>query len=319
VLYLEVGVASVRAEARRAGVAIWQGEATYASVSDLTEVVAGLAAAPTERCKRLRVTLDQPPAQSRVLKDLPSVRERELAALVANQAGRFFRRNGAPLVTDATWVANGSSRVTHAAAVEEPLVLAIVAGAAQAGLRVESITTTGPSSQLQLLPEPVRAARQRAARRAAVRAGVVAAAVWVVAMVLFGIRLGLEQQAVDRELAAAEAPMAALRDVKREMRTVEAMLVALADARRQRGQALATLARVNAALPDSAVLTSYAWRSDGSGVVAGGGRRAGEILAALERREMALPNPRIEGTVVRETFGAHDWERFTITFGPRNP
>src|SRR6266576_3091326 len=150
VFQLVVSAGNVRAEAVRAGVALWAGEATYESPVDLTEVIARLAAAPAERCRRLRVTLERPPAQTRVLKDLPPVRERELAALVANQAGRLFRRNGAPLVTDATWVPNGAGRVTHAAAVEEPVVLAVVAGAAQAGLRVESITAAGVSSQLQL-------------------------------------------------------------------------------------------------------------------------------------------------------------------------
>ena len=318
VLQLMVSAGNVRAEAVRAGVAIWAGEATYESPVDLTEVIARLAAAPAERCRRLRVTLERPPAQTRVLKDLPPVRERELAALVANQAGRLFRRNGAPLVTDATWVPNGAGRVTHAAAVEEPVVLAVVAGAAQAGLRVESITAAGVSSQLQLLPSVERSARRRARRRTVIRLGIAAAAIWILAIALLGVRLMLEQRDVDRELAAADAPLTALRDVKREMRTVEAMVVSLADARRQRGRALADLARVNTALPDSSVVTSYTWRADGTGVVAGAGRRAAEILAAFERRK-AVPGPRIEGAVVREVFAGRDWERFTIIFGASNP
>jgi len=140
VLHLIVGDSNVRAEAMRSGVVVWAGEATYESPNDLADVVAQLAAAPAERCRRLRVTLERPPAQTRTLTDLPPVRERELPSLVANQSGRFFRRNGAALVTDATWVTNGSRRVTHAAAVEEPLVLAIVAGAAEAGLALESVS-----------------------------------------------------------------------------------------------------------------------------------------------------------------------------------
>src|SRR5207245_9313185 len=102
VLRLIAGDSNVRAEASRSGVAVWAGEAFYESPNDLAEVVARLAAAPAERCRRLRVTLERPPAQTRTLTDLPPVRDRELAALVANQAGRFFRRNGAALVTDAT-------------------------------------------------------------------------------------------------------------------------------------------------------------------------------------------------------------------------
>jgi len=277
-----------------------------------------LAAAPAVRCRRLDATLERPPAQTRTLTDLPPVRDRELAALVANQAGRFFRRNGATLVTDAVWVTNGDGRVTQAAAVEEQLVLAIVAGAREAGLVVERITPAGTSPQLQLLPTAERAVRARARRRAVVRLGVAALAVWLLAGVLFGSRLVIERRAVEVELAAADAPLAALRDVRREMRTAESMVQGLAEARRARGQALATLARLSGALPDSAVLTAYTWRADGSGVVAGAGRRAADVVAAFERNH-AVSMPRMEGAVVRETLAGHEWERFTILFGKTSP
>jgi hypothetical protein len=322
VLQLRVGESTVHAEATRAGVAIWAGEATYGSPDDLAEVVARLAAAPAERCRKLYVTLDRPPAQTRTLTDLPPVRDRELASLVANQAGRFFRRNGASLITDAAWVGNGkgSRRVTHAAAVEEPLVLAIVAGAAQAGLIVERITPAGTSAQLQLFPVAERAGRERARRRTILRLGVAAVAVWLFAGGAFGARLIIERRAMEAELATANAPLAALREVRLEMRTAEAMVRELADARRTRGEALAALARVNAALPDSSVLTSYTWRSagGGSGIIAGAGRRGAEVLAAVERRR-AVPNPRLEGAIVREVLAGRDWERFTILFGEKAP
>jgi hypothetical protein len=112
--------------------------------------------------------------------------------------------------------------------------------------------------------------------------------------------------------------LTALRDVRREMHAAETMVITLADAKRSRGQALATLARVKAAIPDSAVLTAYTWRADGSGLVAGAGRRAADILAAVERSH-AVANPRIEGAIVREAIGGRDWERFTIVFGASNP
>src|SRR6266568_4634455 len=149
-----------------------------------------------------------------------------------------------------------------------------------------------------------------------VRLVVVVCAAWLVAGLLFGIRLVIERRDVEAQLAAADAPFAALRDVRQEMRTAEAMVLGLTEARRSRGQALATLARVNGAIPDSAVLTSYTWRSDGSGVVAGAGRRAADVLAGVERAH-TVSNPRIEGAIVREALGGHDWERFTIVFGAR--
>lgn len=317
-LQLVIGHGTVRAEAIRAGVAIWAGEATYESVADLTEIIARLAAAPTDRCRRLKVTLERPPAQTRTLADLPPVHERELVALVANQPGRFFRRNAAPLVTDAIWVTNGQGRVTHAAAVEEPLVLAVAAGAAQAGLVLESINAAGVSPQLQLLPTAERIVRARARRRALIRLAVAASGVWLVAALSFALRLGIERRHVDRELAAADAPLNALTDVKREMRTAEAMVVSLANARRSREQALAALARINGAVPDSAVVTSYTWRADGTGVVAGSARRAADVLAAFDRTH-AVANPRLDGAVVREAVAGREWERFTIIFGARNP
>jgi hypothetical protein len=318
VLHLVVGTSVVRAEARRGGVTVWAGEAAYEALADLTEVVARLAAVPSERCRRLRVMLERPPAQTRTLTDLPPVRERELASLVATQAGRFFRRNGAALVTDAVWVTNGKGRITQAAAVEEPLLIAIVAGAAQAGLVVESIGPAGLSSQLQLLPAAERAVRLRAGRQTVIRLAAAACAVWLTVGALFGIRLMKERHDVDAELRAAEAPLAALRDVRQEMRVAETMVISLADAKRSRGLALATLARVRAAIPDSVVLTSYTWRADGSGLVAGAGRRAAEVLAAVERSH-AVANPRIEGAIVREAIAGRDWERFTIVFGASNP
>jgi hypothetical protein len=52
--------------------------------------------------------------------------------------------------------------------------------------------------------------------------------------------------------------------------------------------------------------------------VAGAGRRAADVLAAVERSR-AVSNPRIEGAIVREAMAGRDWERFTIVFGANNP
>lgn len=317
-LHLTVGTRVIRAETHRGGVPTWSGEAEYDSLADLTDAIARLAAVPPARCSRMRVMLERPPAQARTLKDLPPVRDSDLPSLVAAQAGRFFRRNGAPLVTDAIWVTNGDRGVTQAAAVEEPLLVAIVAGAAQAGLVVESIGAVGLPLELQLLPTAERAVRSRTNRRSLIRMGVSACALWLIAGALFGARLIKERRDVDAELAAAEAPLAALRDVRREMRAAEAMVISLADARQARGKALATLARLKAAIPDSAVVTSYRWRANGSGLVSGASRRVADVLAAVERSD-AVANPRIEGTVVREVIAGRDWERFTIVFGASNP
>jgi hypothetical protein len=128
----------------------------------------------------------------------------------------------------------------------------------------------------------------------------------------------MERRAIDQELSAANAPLAALHDVRREMRSAETMVRTVAASQRSRGRALATLARLNAALQDSAVITSYTWHADGSGVLAGSARHAADVLAALERAR-AVATPRLEGAVVREVIAGRDWERFTIVFDGTHP
>lgn len=317
-LRLSIGSSRVQAQAVRGDTIVWAGEATYESSADLTEVVARLAAEPSERCRRLDVIIERPPAQTRTLTDLPPVRARELGPLVANQAGRFFRRNGAPLVTDAVWVANGHGPVVQAAAVEEPIVLAVVAGAKQAGLALDNIAAADMAPEIQLLPVGERMTRLQASRRAILRIAMGVVAIWGLVAAACAVRLVTERRAIDAELAASAAPLAALRQVRQEMREAELMVQSLAEARRSRGEALVTLARVSASLPDSAVFTSYSWRANGSGVVSGTARRAANVLAAMERTH-ALSRPRLEGGVVHETVAGHEWERFTIIFGGSTP
>src|SRR2546421_10810896 len=93
-LRLRVGRSSLRAEVVRADVVTWAGEAGYAAVTELADSIARLAAEAPPGCGRLTVVLERPPAQLRTLPDLPPVKARHLAALVARQTGRFFRKNG---------------------------------------------------------------------------------------------------------------------------------------------------------------------------------------------------------------------------------
>src|SRR4029077_21106906 len=91
-LRLRVGRTTLRAEVRRGGTRIWAGEAVYGSPPDLEDVIARLPSVCAVPCGRLCVMLESPPFQLRTLFDLPPVRPRALAALVAHQAARFFRK-----------------------------------------------------------------------------------------------------------------------------------------------------------------------------------------------------------------------------------
>jgi len=313
-LQLRVGRAAIRASVVRRRQVVWAGQAAYNSLAELNDTIARLAAEPPVRCRRLQVVLERPPAQLRTLTDLPPVRQRELSALVAHQVNRFFRRNGKPLVSDAVWVGKGAARVARAAAVEEPLVEAIVTGARAAGLSIDSIGLADERAPLLLLPGVERAMRARRGRVVLRRLALAAAACWALGIGGFFVRLLLERRTAERELAALQRPLDAVLDARRTLRVAGATVAAVRDAQHGRGRSLAVLSPIDGALPDSAVLTSLAWNANGSGVLTGLAQRAADVLARFERSG-ALPSPRFEGPVVKEAIAGRVWERFTIVFG----
>jgi len=313
-LRLRIGRVSLRAESIERGAVVWAGETSYANVAELADAIGRLATEPPRACRRVVVALERPPVQVRTLTELPPVKPRHLAALVAQQAGRFFRKNGQPLVTDAAWVGKGTARVARAAAVEEPLVEAIAAGARAAGLWLETIAPADEGTPLTLLPKSERQSRERAARRRTRRLAAVTCALWLASAALFVGRLAWERRAVERELAALAQPLAAVLEARRELRDAEMTLNAITAAERERGLSLGLLADVTGVLPDSSVLTSFAWTGDGSGVLVGAARHATDVVARLDRLGR-LTGVRLGGPVVLEPIAGREWERFTILFG----
>ena len=259
-LRLRIGRATLRAEAVEHGSVTWAGEASYGALGELADAIARLAAEPPRACRRLVVTLDRPPVQLRTLTELPPVKPRHLAALVAQQSGRFFRKNGQPLVTDAAWVGKGPTRVAHAAAVEEPLVEAIAAGARAAGQWLETIAPAGEAATLTLLPKSERESRERSARARTRRLAVSTCGLWLAAGALFFGRLSWERRNVERELAALSQPLAAVLLARRELRDAETTLNAIAAAERDRGVSLGLLAAVTGTGCISSALTGC-WRT----------------------------------------------------------
>lgn len=313
-LCLTVGRSILRAEAIEHDKVVWAGEAGYAEVTELTDAIGLLASEAPHACRRLLVTLDRPPVQLRTLRDLPPVKPRHLTALVAQQAGRYFRKNGLPLVTAAAWVGKGAPGVACAAAVEEPLVEAIAVGARAAGLWLEAISPTDAVTTLSLLPRSERESRDRAARTRTLRLGLTAGSLWLAAAALFASRLVLERRVVERELAALQKPLAAVLDARRELRDAEVILNAVTAAERERGRSLRMLTIVTAALADSGVLTSLSWSADGRGVLVGAARHATDVVARLDRTG-AIGAVRLGGPVVPDQVAGRDWERFSILFG----
>ena len=313
-LRLRIGRSTLRAEAIRSGGVTWVGETSYADFAELSDAIARLAADAPRTGRRLVVVVEHPPAQLRTLTDLPPVKLRHLGALVSQQAGRFFRKNGRPLVTDAIWVGKSTPGIARAAAVEEPLVEAIAAGARAAGLWLENLAPAGEPIPLSLLPPSERETRERTARQRTRRLVVAACGVWLAASGVFIGRLAWERRTVERELAAVQQPLAAVLAARRELRDAETTLDAMAAAEQSRGRGLIMLAALTRALPDSSVLTSLSWSAEGSGVLLGAARRATDVAARLDHLSM-LPGVHLSGPAVREAVAGREWERFTILFG----
>jgi hypothetical protein len=139
-----VGADRIRAVAVRGGAVAWAGEAELADPRDpgaaLREL---LASAPLPRWPRPTVALALGPSlsQLRRITGLPQVAdERMLTQVVRESAGKFFLRNGKPLVTTRVRVV-GYGEV-WCAAFEQPLVDALAAACRAAGLNVRGVVPT---------------------------------------------------------------------------------------------------------------------------------------------------------------------------------
>jgi Tfp pilus assembly protein PilN len=318
VLTVRVGAGSARAELTRGARVLWAAESAYSSPDELRDAIAQLTAGESMpvRAPRLRVELGPPLAQVRTLHGLPPVRAGHLKALVANQAGRFFRRNGKPLVTDAAWL-RGKRRggVAFAAAAEEPWIAAMLEGAAAGGGEVESIRPSGGPAgvRLGLLSVEERRRRWRRELVALGRLAAIAAMTWSAAVAVWGVRFERERRAVNREIERLRAPAEAIGSARRALGVAAELVDSVETAGRNRARTLEQLAGLSAAMPDSAYATSLALDEGGGGELAVVARRSSEVAAALERVG-AIATPRIEGTVVREVAAGREWERFTVRF-----
>jgi hypothetical protein len=313
---VRVGRGTIRAEVMRGGAVTWAGESAYASEEELTDALATLAALPgLGPCIRVaEVQLEAPLVQVRRLTDLPPVRGSALPALVANQATRFFRRNGKPLVTNAAWERRGrrAPRIAIAAAVEEPWLDAIVTGLRAAGLGVRAIRPAG--CRLLLLPKDERLARARRARLRIARLAVLASLLWLAVAGLSLNRLVHDAAALDRELARFEPARASVLAARRRYDEAVAMIRAVERADRARGAVAARTAAILLALPDSAFLTSLHVAGGAAGELSGSARRPSDVIAALERNG-AVAAPRLAAPATRDVIGAREYERFTLRFG----
>ncbi|MGH2667752.1 MAG: hypothetical protein ACRDH5_01280, partial [bacterium] len=149
VLGLSVGSSHVRAVLLERSAVRWAGQVAYADLVELADVIARLAGESGRPVRRVRVVLERAVVQLRSIVPAPPLQPSAARRYVALEATRLFRKNGANLVTDARLVRLDKDRgVLWATAAPEPLVRAVLAGCAQAGLAVEAL---GPAADVLVL------------------------------------------------------------------------------------------------------------------------------------------------------------------------
>jgi len=146
ILGISVGTSHVRAVLWWRDAIQWAGAAQYEGPAGLADTIARLAGEAGAPVRRARVVLERDVVQLRSINPAPPLKPHALRRYVALEAPRLFRQNGAPLVTDGVRVAlTKESAALWAGAASEPLVLAVLAGCAQAGLSLEGL---GPAADV---------------------------------------------------------------------------------------------------------------------------------------------------------------------------
>ena len=145
-LGVSVGATHVRAVLWWRDAIQWAGAAPYDGPASLAETIARLAGEAGAPVRRARVVLERDVVQLRSIVPAPPLKPGALRRYVALEAPRLFRHNGAPLVTDGVRIAlTKENAALWAGAAAEPLVLAVLAGCAQAGLALEAL---GPAADV---------------------------------------------------------------------------------------------------------------------------------------------------------------------------
>lgn len=307
-----VGPARLHAALWRGKRLMWEAELPPVPLHELGAVLRALGeSSPGGLPGRLRYRLEPPLVQHRSLADLPAVSRRELARLVAHNAGRYFRQNGHRLLTAGAWdgAPGGMARLIAA---EVNVLGALVDAARAADCLVEDIVATTPAPPtLSLLP-PGEVARRRAVwlgRLARASRGL-GALLGLLGAAYVG-RLTWEDRRLARELARLEAPRAALARVRREASAAEAMLAALIQAEAERGDLAGRLAVLTLALPSEGLVERITLTREGRGEIEGRAADVAAMLARLTRvGPAALPRP-----VTREPGPTGMLEQYLLRLG----
>jgi hypothetical protein len=234
---------------------------------------------------------------------------------VALQATRFFRQNGHPLLTDATWIGppDAGPRAALAVAADAGVIKALMNCCSQAGFEVGAIRCAEYPT-LSLMPPGTALAQRRLAWRVLRREAAVAGLLSLVLLLSGGARFLRDRARVAAELDSLKRPLAALAVVRGDMARAARMLDSLETARATRFSLVTAVAGLAEALPDSAYLVSVDLDASLYGRISGYARGPFEVLTRLERGGV-LPEPVLEGALRPASRAGVGLEPFAIRFG----
>lgn len=295
----------------------WEVSAEWRTPTELAEALATLPLRDgfPRRVSRCEVLLQGTLVQRRTLRAVPPLGAGALHQMLELHQGRYFRRNGHPLVTGGRRLAtstDGDAGGVLAVAADAQLLDAIAEGLGRAGSA--SIDVRCARTDLHLEPPRLRTSRA-AARQKMIRVLLaVAISLWMAVPAVHFTRLLAADRKLRREIASMEAPATALRGARRAIDQASAQVAAVEESGRRRGLVLAHLERLVSALPDSAYLGGLAIDQLANGYVTGAARPAALLIAAIDRSGWPS-GVSLEGEPTPE--GTSGWERFAIRLGTR--
>jgi hypothetical protein len=293
-------------------------ETAYETCEDLLRAVEGLAGglpgSSGHSRTKLRIVLYPPVVQTRVLDDLPLLRQSDLRALVAEQAPQFFRGRRESLITNACWVSARGKKIARVAAAERSMLQTLIKAARDSGFVLETVGTRIDGLWLELLPEEERIkSRQSALRRLGMQAGLISV-IWFASAGWYLVGLRMQQGRLDRELSRLRPATVALNRLDQDARAASKMIKAVQASREDRTRILLELHSVVLALPDSAYLTTLSFSVEGPGSMTGLARRPFEVLGTL-RSQGTLIDPQLRKATPHIASAQVPWGEFTIQFG----
>lgn len=170
--------------------------------------------------------------------------------------------------------------------------------------------------RLLFLPRETHEARRLRARRRLRWLAAAAAGLWLAALGVYAVRLGIAGRAAERELRALGPAVDSALALRRDLDAAAAVLETIGAAAEGRSRHLALLGEITRALPDSSVLVALRIAPDSTVRLAGYAASGAQVLARLETVTQ-LRGARFEGPLVREALGAgtgqsRTWDRFAV-------